>query len=108
MNPLKHFGVSTEFIRGDTKSYNMRCPECGKHLTDADAYGHDCEAPSNDKHSKNLKQYNYRYTGASVAYGPIYANSKKEAKDNEREDIRRTLKDPKANLPKGFEVWETK
>ena len=24
MNPLKHFGVNTEFIRGDTSSYNYR------------------------------------------------------------------------------------
>lgn len=36
MNPLKHFGVYTEFIRGDTKSYNngyvpthrYECVEC--------------------------------------------------------------------------------
>lgn len=23
MNPLKHFGIQKQFIRGDTKSYNM-------------------------------------------------------------------------------------
>jgi len=28
----------------DMISNNMRCPECGKHLTnEEDAYGHDCE-----------------------------------------------------------------
>jgi len=43
MNPLEHFGITNKFIRGDTSSYNMRCTECGKQLTDDDAYGHDCE-----------------------------------------------------------------
>ena len=47
MNPLEHFGIKKQFIRGDTTSYNMRCPECGKHLTEDDAYGHDCEAKVN-------------------------------------------------------------
>jgi len=35
MNPLKHFGVNTEFIRGDTTSYNARvtCKRCGGNLS---------------------------------------------------------------------------
>lgn len=41
MNPLNHFGIRTQFIRSDTKSYNhikidkennISCSECGKHL----------------------------------------------------------------------------
>ena len=36
MNPLNHFGIQKKFIRGDTKSYNFRCRQCGNKLTDKD------------------------------------------------------------------------
>lgn len=29
INPLKHFGIKTQFIRGDTKSYSNKCTICG-------------------------------------------------------------------------------
>jgi len=44
---------------------------------------------------RNMKKYNYRYTGASVAYGPIYAENPVEAKKQ-------------IGKVKGLEVWETR
>jgi uncharacterized Zn finger protein len=30
MEQLKHFGIKTRMIRGDTKSYNKKCLKCGE------------------------------------------------------------------------------
>lgn len=55
---------------------------------------------------KKLKKYNYIYDDAAVAYGPIYGRNKEDAKRRHREYLRRSLKNPKARLPNGFDLWE--
>lgn len=57
---------------------------------------------------KELKKFNYRYTGSSVAYGPIYGFNKKDAKNRHRKALRKKLKSPSARLPNGFELWEVR
>jgi len=48
MNPLKHFGIKTQFIRGDTKSYNNNnaCNICGTSAGDFENC-RDCRAQLN-------------------------------------------------------------
>ena len=42
-------------IMSDAFSRNMsKCPECGKHLTEEDAYGHDCEV--DEKHTVRTQE----------------------------------------------------
>lgn len=55
---------------------------------------------------KELKKFNYRYTGASQAYGPIYGFNKEDAKRRHRRALRESLRNPGARLPNGFELWE--
>jgi|WetSurMetagenome_2_1015567.scaffolds.fasta_scaffold275829_2 hypothetical protein len=55
--------------------------------------------------NRPLKKFNYHYKGG-VVYGPIYGFNKEDAKNRERESIRKTLKNPKAKLPIGFKLWE--
>ena len=76
MNPLHHF------IKRDI-SKDRSIDDEHKEIE-----GHNTKNPE-------LKKYNYRYTGASVAYGPVYAQNPVEAKK-------------KIGKVKGLEVWETR
>jgi hypothetical protein len=70
MNPIKHF-IKKDISKDRSIDDNHKATE------------------------KSKKKYNYRYTGASVAYGPIYADTPIEAKKQ-------------IGKVKGLEVWETR
>ena len=70
MNPLKHFGIKSKFIRSDTKSYNKRDPD-DKSFNTPFNHCEDCDeilplGPETIRAHKGHKLYNYTADGKKV------------------------------------------